>query len=141
ARKKILEREQHYLDIIFSPEAKRDTYNMLETAGSLLGFIPSPETRALVNAARKGESHTPGTRAKISEAKSGISHSPETRAKISATLGGNIIYVYSEDATLKNKFHSAREAGKHFNCCPKRIKKYAIKGGIVSRTMDIIFIR
>jgi group I intron endonuclease len=128
ARKKILEREQHYLDIIFSPEAKRDTYNILKTAGSLLGFISSPETRALVSAARKGKSHTPETRVKISEAKSGIPHLPETRAKISATLGGSTIYVYSEDYTLKNKFYSAREAGKHFNCCPKTIKKYAIKG-------------
>ena len=91
ARKLILEREQHYLDIIFSPEAKRDTYNILKIAGSLLGFIPSPETRALVSAARKGKSHTPETRAKISEAKSGISRSAETRTKISATLGGSTI--------------------------------------------------
>ena len=48
----ILEREQFFLDLIFS-EDKPNTYNTLKLAGSLLGFTHSSETKALISKTQK----------------------------------------------------------------------------------------
>jgi hypothetical protein len=81
ARKLILEREQYYLDLIFS-EDKPNTYNILKQAGSLLGFIHSSETKALMSEALSGEKNPRGFLGKT--------HSAETLAKMSASLTGKI---------------------------------------------------
>lgn len=52
--KEILVREQFYLDL-YSPE-----YNILKTAGSLLGFKHSPETKAKMSAEKKGNQNGTG---------------------------------------------------------------------------------
>jgi group I intron endonuclease len=51
ARKLILEREQHYLDIIFS-EDEPNTYNMLKVAGSVLGYLHTVESLAKISQAQ-----------------------------------------------------------------------------------------
>lgn len=53
--------------------------------------------------------------------------SAETKTKMRSAQG-TAIFVYSEDGILKNTFSSAKQASKHFNCCDKTIKKYAING-------------
>lgn len=58
-------REQYYIDL-FKPE-----YNLLKTAGSLLGFKHSEETRDKLAAVRLGKKHTIETLAKISTANKG----------------------------------------------------------------------
>lgn len=100
-RKLILDREQYYLDLIFSTGTNPNTYNILKTAGSSLGLIQSPETRLKISEALKGKMSgensplfgkevSPDTRAKISVAHKGKYVSPETRAKMSlAKIGEN----------------------------------------------------
>jgi group I intron endonuclease len=102
ARKLILEREQYYLDLIFSVD-KPNTYNILRTAGSLLGYKHDPDSLAKmsgVNHPNFGKPLSSDIIAKISEAvkgennsqfgKTGVNNSkfgkvcsPETRDKIS----------------------------------------------------------
>jgi group I intron endonuclease len=125
ARKLILEREQHFLDLRFSGD-KPNIYNLLTTAGSLLGFKHSEKTLVKMN----GKSPTPETIAKMSEAKTGENHpmygkthTTEVKAKMSATLG-TAIYVYDLDGTLVNSFSSARKAAEYFNSTHVTIMKY-----------------
>jgi group I intron endonuclease len=124
-RKLILEREQHFLDLIFS-EDEPNTYNILKIAGNLLGFRHSEETLVKMY----GKSPTPETIAKMSEAKTGENHpmygkthTTEVKAKMSATLG-TAIYVYDLNGTLVNTFNSARKAAEYFNSNHVTIMKY-----------------
>ena len=86
-----------------------------------------------------GKNHSAETKAKISLALSGDNHpqfgkcpSAETRAKMSASLGTAIL-VYSEDLTLANRFSSAREAAKFFNCSDGTIGRYAKSGKLFKK--------
>lgn len=88
----LIQREQHYLDTLH-PE-----YNIYRIAGSPLGTKASPETRAKVSAALKGNKHTLGKNASL-ETRSRLSESlrkfwltasgKERRSKISMALKGN----------------------------------------------------
>ncbi|RUO96033.1 hypothetical protein BC936DRAFT_142731, partial [Jimgerdemannia flammicorona] len=70
AKDQLLAREQFWLDWLFSLPAER-RYNYLPTAGSLLGYKHSDETRAKMS----GENHP----------MYGKTHTEESRAKTSAT--------------------------------------------------------
>ena len=61
----VVSREQYYIDLL-KPE-----YNILKTAGSLLGFKHSEVTRNKIAVARLGKIHTIETLAKISTANKG----------------------------------------------------------------------
>jgi group I intron endonuclease len=59
-----LQREQHYLDILFSSLYPRHLrYNFLPTAGSSLGYKHTEEALAKMS----GRTHTPETRAQMSD--------------------------------------------------------------------------
>lgn len=98
-------------------KSKVPRYNILEIAGSSLGFRHGPETKQKISEAHKGKELTPETKQKISEALSGKelslktktkiseaqkgkSPSPETRAKISGSLGIQI-YVYDTQGSRR----------------------------------------
>src|SRR5690349_14180243 len=74
----LLQREQHYLDILFSlPATLR--YNFHPTAGSPLGYKHTEESRALMSEVKSGENnpmfgrtHTPETLALMSEVFEGL---------------------------------------------------------------------
>jgi group I intron endonuclease len=133
ARKKILEREQFYLDLIFE-EDEPNTYNILKVAGSSQGYKHNSEALAKMSEARKGSCHSAETKQKMSEAKKGNSshflgktHSVESLEKISASRG-TAIFVYDTNGTLINTFSSARQAEKVFNSSKDTILKYARNG-------------
>jgi group I intron endonuclease len=118
ARKVILKREQHYFDNMLFLEPKPETYNILQTAGSLLGFSHSPESRSKMSEGRKGAlNHQYGKKGtlnlkfgklldakhkgKISEGKKGALNpnfgkklSVDHCTKISTARGGSLIFVY-----------------------------------------------
>lgn len=73
-------------------------YNILPTAGSLLGHKQSAETKAKKSRALTGRVISPETRRKLSEANRGKSQSPESRAKNSASNKGK---VFSAETRLK----------------------------------------
>ena len=80
----VLAREQHYLDL-FLPE-----YNILKTAGSLLGFKHSVSTRKMLSNLYTGRSISEQIKAKMSESQRGRTHSAEALAKMSLAKLGRI---------------------------------------------------
>ena len=97
----ILAREQYYINL-FKPE-----YNLLQTAGSPLGYKHTEETRAKMSAAKRGQNnfmygktHSEETKAKLRLRK----HSEETKAKLSA-------WTRSEETKNKISFASRPRQG------------------------------
>jgi NADH-ubiquinone oxidoreductase chain 4 len=76
ARKKILAREQYYLDKLLELELS-NTFNISLTAGSSLGQVRSEETKVKMSEAKLGEKHP----------FFGKIHSVETKAKMSLSSG------------------------------------------------------
>jgi group I intron endonuclease len=72
---RLLEREQHYLDLHQSANRERG-YNVNVTAGSRLGMTNSPEAIARVVAANRGRIPSEETRAMMSAAKQGKKRKP-----------------------------------------------------------------
>lgn len=149
----ILDKEQFYLDIIFSIN-KDNIFNINPTAGSSLGYKHSPESLAkisgenhfffgkthsvetlvLISEALSGEnnpmfgkSHSVETLAKMSSAHKGKTKSAITKAKMSAAKG-TTIYVYdAHGGILINSFSSGKEAAKYFGCSYMTIYRYTDK--------------
>jgi group I intron endonuclease len=133
-RKVILEREQHFLNILFENDVPR--YNLLPVAGSMLGFKHDLETISNMSLERSGENHpqfgkarSPETKASISQALSGENHpmygkthSVESREKISEAMTG-------ENNPNKGKTgENSPNFGKNHSS-EARAKMSAIKGG------------
>lgn len=152
ARNMVLDKEQFYLDIIFSIN-KENIFNINPTAGSSLGYKHSPESLAkfsgenhplfgkthseetlgLIREALSGEnnpmfgkSHSAETLAKMSSAQKGKIFSAETKAKMSVAKK-TIIYVYDAQGTLVNSFCSGKETAKYFKCSYMTIYRYTDK--------------
>jgi group I intron endonuclease len=163
ARKVILKREQHYFDNMLFLEPKPETYNILQTAGSLLGFSHPPESRAKMSEGRKGAlNHQYGKKGtlnlkfgkpldaehkgKISEGKKGALNpnfgkefSADHCAKISTARGGSSIFVYDANKTLVNSFISARKAAEFFNCSHITISNYIKSGKLFQNKWTLSF--
>jgi hypothetical protein len=75
--------------LVHSPEtkAKLSVANKGENH-PFYGKTHSPETRAKLSAIQKGKTHSPETLAKMSAVQKGKTHSPETKAKISSSSKG-----------------------------------------------------
>jgi group I intron endonuclease len=122
SRKSILEREQHYLDLL------NPVYNILKKAGSPLGFKHSESTLTNFSKARKGLTKSEDHKAALKEARKGIIYF-ETHKKNMSLANGFQIDVYSSDGnTLINSFSSARKAALHFKVSKERILRYARSG-------------
>jgi group I intron endonuclease len=138
ARELILSREQYFLDLLFSVELGLNTYNILQIAGSSLGYRHTDESLDKMSGDNHyffGKSHTVETLAKMSEAKSsennpmfGKTHSADTLTKMSLAKGGGTIYVYDIQDTLVYTFSSARKAALHFESSHITIGKYVRNG-------------
>ena len=111
----LIRMEQHLLDDM------RPEYNISPTAGSSLGIVSSPETRAklsLVNKGRKNGPFSTEHRANLSAAKKGKRRgppSPEHRAKISASNKGKTQspeHRAKISAAKKGKTHSPETRAK-----------------------------
>lgn len=88
----LISREQFYFDML------KPQYNVLPTAGSLLGFKHSKETREKISKGMRGIKRSARTREKMSNAKKGIKRSPETIEKMRQ---GQIGKKHSEEAKAK----------------------------------------
>ena len=93
----VLVREQYFINII-QPE-----YNILKTAGSVLGFKHKLETRLKISAIKKGLKHTEDTKAKIS--KNTYVRTEEIKEKL-------ISYKHTSEALAKIK---AASLGRKFS--------------------------
>jgi group I intron endonuclease len=137
ARKLILEREQYYLDLIFSVD-QPNTYNILRAAGSLLGYQHDADSLAKmsgVNHPNYGKPLSSDTIAKISEAVSGEKnsqfgktaennskfgkvHSPETRDKISKAQQGEKNSFFGKSHTAESKAKISKKVFVYSNANP-----------------------
>lgn len=125
AREKILEREQYFLDKIFSVKDP-NIFNINPTAGSRLGSSQSEGTKALLSEINKGDKNPRGMLGKF--------HSEETIAKISSSKTKKVI-VYSLDLDTKSiilykSFDSCSEAALYFDSSTRTISRYLDKNKV-----------
>jgi group I intron endonuclease len=132
AKKLIIEREQYYIDNIL-PE-----YNILKTAGSLLGFYHSNDTKLKFKKAKDSENnpmfgkfHSKKTKLKMSEIRKGKLQSKDTKLKISLT-NSKKVFIYINDSTLNKKilfkyFDNFSEAAEYLNCSKRTLSRYIDK--------------
>jgi len=154
-QKLILEREQYYLDLIFSVE-EPNTYNLLKEAGSRLGSKHSPETITKISGENNsffGKTHSAETVAKIRKIQRSINRtgknnpmygksiSISTKALMSkAKIGKNnpaskSVYLYSidpvtKDLTLINFFNTCSDTAKYLNFSIRTLSNYLDKNKI-----------
>jgi len=117
----VLEREQYYLNL-FKPQ-----YNILKTAGSILGFKHSQETKRKLAEANKGKILSELTKDKMSDSKKGeenpcfgrigenhpmfgITHTEETKAKMSAAKKG---VKLSQETRAKLSYAASNKTEQH----------------------------
>ena len=131
----LLQREQHYLDILFSLPANL-RYNFSPIAGApIAGRTHTPESKALTSASMTGYKHTDEARAKISGAnnpmygRTGANHTMYGKYGITPT-NAMTINVYSLDNVLVRSFPSQVAAAKWLNVTQATVSNY-IKSGEV----------
>lgn len=141
-------REQYYFDIL-KPE-----YNILEKAGSSLGFKHSPETinfyrnerevseetRKNLSLAATGRILTEEDKDKISKKRTGIKLLEETKAKISratTSLIGISVLVKNINTQVEIEYKSLTEAAKAINVSRTAVAK-ALSSGKVLKKLYIV---
>jgi group I intron endonuclease len=119
-----ISREQYYLDLL------KSEYNILSTAGSLLGFQHSEKTKGKMSEAHKGKTLSEETKTLMSEAKkgknspfSGKTHTEETKTKLSAALG-QAVEVLDIQTNETSTYSSGRQAAKALGCDQKTVINY-----------------
>lgn len=148
AKNLILEREQFFLDSIFSVD-EPNTFNILKRAGNSFGFKHSEETLEKLSEMNKGKNHpsyglfrTEETKALMSLSKIGENNpmfgktgkdnpsfgkkrNEGTRAKMAAKRVKKI-YIYSNDnpPILLEQFNSGLEAAKYISCSKSTISRF-----------------
>lgn len=137
-----IDREQYYFSKL-KPE-----YNILEQAGSSLGFkhrketieffqnerMVSVETRQNLSLAATGRVLTDEDKKKLSETRKGIILTAETRAKISAaavSLRGVGVVVKNNNTEVTQEFASLTEAAKYIGVSRPAVKKYVDTGKLI----------
>lgn len=127
-KKLLLGREQYDLDNILPK------YNILKTAGSLLGFKHSTDTIVKFKKAKEkdnnpmfGKFHSKETKLNLSDIRKGKLQSKETKFKISLT-NSRKVYIFIDDDSVLNRFFfksldSYSEAAKYFNCSIRTISR------------------
>lgn len=138
AKKRIMEREQHYIENIL-PE-----YNILKTAGSLLGFKHSDSTLVKFKKAKENENnpmfgkyHSKETKSNMSEIKRGKLRSEETKLKIGLT-NSKKLYIFVNDPVSFEKvlfkcFNNHSEAANYLNCSKRNISRYVDKNKLLNK--------
>jgi group I intron endonuclease len=136
-------REQYYINLLV-PE-----YNILNIAGSSLGYKHSEQTRLKISSGNKGNTHTVETKTLMSEVKAGENnpmygkahneeslalikasrigrtHSEETRNKIGKSLGTQVMVKDIETETI-SVYDSKRKAAQELKTSLDTVRKYII---------------
>ena len=106
----VLEREQFYLDLVFSEGAEpANTYNILKTAGSLIGYKHTEESLAKM----KGRTNSAETIAKMSEAQKSVDRTGENHPMYGKTGALNPMYGKTHTTDTKALISAARKGSEH----------------------------
>lgn len=141
SKKDLILREQYYLDL------KKPEYNILEKAGSTLGFkhnkdtiikfkkiIISSSTRKNLSKSATGRILSSEDRLKISISRKNYLISPETRRKISYTvtsLIGISVSIKNINNNITTNFKSLAEASKFIGVTRTSVKKALLSGKLI----------
>lgn len=112
-KRRLINIEQIWLDILFSSLEEHDIYNISPTAASSLGIKRTDEYRKRISESLKGKpnpfkgkTHSEESRIKMSEGRKGKLLSEETKCKMSMAAKGRI---HSEEARRKmSEAHKGR---------------------------------
>jgi group I intron endonuclease len=134
----LLKIEQYYI-ILLKPE-----YNILQEAGSRMGFKHVAETKAKMSEAKKGnknpffcKTHTQETKAKLRAAALGRKLSEDTKAKMSEAKKGNknmseangtAVEVLDLETNVKQTFFSIRMAAIAVGVAHSTVLRYLTAG-------------
>lgn len=119
-KRRLLDREQYWIDKL-NPE-----YNILRTAGSLLGFHHSEETKAQISAHTKGVKKSEEHAKHIREGQKGRPCRPGEYERLVTTLAKYRHVAHITPIIVDGQeFESLKAAAKHFglkyNCVQKRL--------------------
>lgn len=118
---------------------QKPEYNILQIAGSSLGFKHTEETkkkmkegyteerREKVRAAQLGMKHSAERRQMASEIAKLRNANQELRAKLSAKASKPVT-LYSKDGSVHSKYSGLRAMAKEWKCCNKTINQAIAKG-------------
>jgi group I intron endonuclease len=111
-KKTILEREQYYIDTL------KPKLNINPTAGSMLGFKHSEETKQLLASLRTGTKLSEETKALLSKLKMGTKLSEDTKEKLSKLFSGELNpfhgKTHNQDTLLKMRLSKIGELNPMF---------------------------
>jgi len=133
ARRLILKREQHYMDIL------QPKYNLLPNAGSSLGFNHSEKTKALMREAKLGIPKTSEHKANLSITQRSVDRFGKNNPMFGRTGESNslskkvFVYNYSTPIILSHEFTSCSEAALYFNCSIVKISRYLKDGKLFQK--------
>ena len=126
----LLEREQHWLNWLFSlPEQFR--YNFASVAeASFKGLTHTPETKAQMSSAHTGKTPSTETRAKMSEAHKGLKSGANNPMFGITPTNAMTINVYDLDNVLVHSFSSQIAAANWLNTSPRTVSRYIEPGKV-----------
>lgn len=119
-------REQYYLDLLV-PE-----YNILKTAGSLLGFKHTEETIEKLKAKFKDRVFTPEHLTKLSVAKLGNQNATGGKGRKRAEGAGSLsvqVEVFDQETGIRNIYPSMREVSEALKVPSGSIRMYFSRNG------------
>jgi hypothetical protein len=130
SKKALLEREQFYLDKLFSlPEEKR--YNILPQAVSSLGYKHKDETKAKISESMKGNTNTKAMKGE-SNPMYGVRDSAHPSFGLVPVNVVSVNVYNAKDNTLVQSFHSFAAAAKFLNVSYQTVSRHAKSGKILS---------
>lgn len=121
----IVEREQYWIDKL---DAYNNGYNTCPTAGTMLGFKFSDESKQRLSEIRKGFEHSEETKRKISESNKGKKMPPKTDAQLESArermLGeNNPFYGKTHSTEVLERLRNNKLGTKHSSETRKKMSK------------------
>jgi group I intron endonuclease len=123
--KDLINKEQNYLDIL------KPQYNILQIAGSSLGYKHTKESLVKMSITHQGYTHSVESKAKISYAMSGNKH-PMFGKTGEKNPASKKVYIYLFDLKIKKiilqkSFNTCIDAALYFSCSTRTLSRYLDK--------------
>lgn len=108
-RSDVIDRENYYLNLL------KPKYNILQIAGSSLGYKPSEETKNKIRASLKGKGENNPMFGLLGENHLGGTHSDETKLRLSKSRGAPV-EVLDMQTEVRSNYFSMKKAAEALGC-------------------------